>query len=140
MDRPGYFIRPTIVRDIKEGSKLVDEEQFGPVLPMIKYSDNEDVIRRANATNYGLGASVWSVRPRSRPQRCEPDRSGHRLDQQASRHGAAHPVRRPPSSRELASNLPRKASPNPPNSRSSTPHVKRQTSTIAAASLPWSSF
>jgi acyl-CoA reductase-like NAD-dependent aldehyde dehydrogenase len=60
MDRPGYFIEPTIVRDIKEGSRLVDEEQFGPVLPVIKYSDSEDVIRRANATTYGLGASVWS--------------------------------------------------------------------------------
>jgi len=60
MDRPGYFIEPTIVRDIKEGSKLVDEEQFGPVLPLIKYSDKDDVIRRANATTYGLGASVWS--------------------------------------------------------------------------------
>ena len=60
MDRPGYFIEPTIVRDINEGSRLVDEEQFGPVLPVIKYSDNDDVIRRANATNYGLGASIWS--------------------------------------------------------------------------------
>ena len=60
MDRPGYFIEPTIVRDIQEGSRLVDEEQFGPVLPLIKYSDSEDVIRRANGTNYGLGASVWS--------------------------------------------------------------------------------
>jgi len=60
MDRPGYFIEPTIVRDIKEGSKLVDEEQFGPVLPVIKYSDPEDVIQRANGTTYGLGASVWS--------------------------------------------------------------------------------
>src|SRR3984885_9148289 len=58
IDRPGYFIKPTIVRDIKEGSRLVDEEQFGPVLPVIKYSDTEDVIRRANATTYGLGASV----------------------------------------------------------------------------------
>jgi acyl-CoA reductase-like NAD-dependent aldehyde dehydrogenase len=43
-----------------EGSRPVDEEQFGPVLPVIKYSDNDDVIRRANAANYGLGASVWS--------------------------------------------------------------------------------
>ena len=60
MDRPGYFIEPTIVRDIQEGSKLVDEEQFGPVLPLIKYSDKNDAIRRANATTYGLGASVWS--------------------------------------------------------------------------------
>jgi acyl-CoA reductase-like NAD-dependent aldehyde dehydrogenase len=60
IDRPGYFIKPTIVRDIKEGSRLVDEEQFGPVLPVIKYSDSDDVIRRANATTYGLGGSVWS--------------------------------------------------------------------------------
>jgi acyl-CoA reductase-like NAD-dependent aldehyde dehydrogenase len=60
MDRPGYFVQPTIVRDIKEGSRLVDEEQFGPVLPVIKYSDSDDVIRRANATTYGLGGSVWS--------------------------------------------------------------------------------
>ncbi|MGJ4911464.1 aldehyde dehydrogenase family protein [Bradyrhizobium oligotrophicum] len=64
MDRPGYFIEPTIVRDIKEGSKLVDEEQFGPVLPVIKYSDPSDVIRRANGTSYGLGASVWSSDPK----------------------------------------------------------------------------
>lgn len=60
VDRPGYFIRPTIVRDIAEGSRLVDEEQFGPVLPVLKYEDTDEVIRRANATNYGLGASVWS--------------------------------------------------------------------------------
>ena len=55
-DGPALCIEPTIVRDIQEGSKLVDEEQFGPVLPLIKYSDkNDDAIRRANAT-YGLGA------------------------------------------------------------------------------------
>jgi len=64
MDRPGYFIQPTIVRDIKEGSPLVDEEQFGPVLPVIKYKEMEDVIRRANGTTYGLGASVWSSDPK----------------------------------------------------------------------------
>ena len=59
-DRPGYFIRPTIVRDIAEGTRLVDEEQFGPVLPVMKFSDPKDAIRRANATTYGLGGSVWS--------------------------------------------------------------------------------
>src|SRR5271169_532417 len=64
MDRPGYFIQPTIVRDIKEGSRLVDEEQFGPVLPVIKYTDMEDVIPRANGSTYGLGASVWSSDPK----------------------------------------------------------------------------
>lgn len=56
----GYFIRPTIVRDIEDGSRLVDEEQFGPVLPLIKYSDPEDALARANASNYGLGGSIWS--------------------------------------------------------------------------------
>jgi acyl-CoA reductase-like NAD-dependent aldehyde dehydrogenase len=56
----GYFIRPTIVRDITDGTRLVDEEQFGPVLPVIKYSDPEDALARANASPYGLGASVWS--------------------------------------------------------------------------------
>jgi acyl-CoA reductase-like NAD-dependent aldehyde dehydrogenase len=61
LDRPGYFIHPTIVRDIKEGARLVEEEQFGPVLPVIKFSDVDDVIRQANGTEFGLGASVWST-------------------------------------------------------------------------------
>jgi acyl-CoA reductase-like NAD-dependent aldehyde dehydrogenase len=56
----GYFIRPTIVRDITDGTRLVDEEQFGPVLPVIKYSDPEDALVRANASPYGLGGSIWS--------------------------------------------------------------------------------
>jgi len=56
----GYFIRPTIVADIAEGSKLVDEEQFGPVLPVIRYTDVDDAVARANASAYGLGGSVWS--------------------------------------------------------------------------------
>lgn len=56
----GYFIRPTIVRDIEDGSRLVDEEQFGPVLPVIKFSDPDDALRRANSSPYGLGGSIWS--------------------------------------------------------------------------------
>jgi acyl-CoA reductase-like NAD-dependent aldehyde dehydrogenase len=56
----GFFIRPTIVRDISDGTRLVDEEQFGPVLPVIKYSDPEDALARANASPYGLGGSIWS--------------------------------------------------------------------------------
>jgi acyl-CoA reductase-like NAD-dependent aldehyde dehydrogenase len=59
-DRPGYFIRPTIVRDISEGNRLVDEEQFGPVLPVIRFSDADEAVARANASPYGLGGSVWS--------------------------------------------------------------------------------
>ena len=56
----GYFIPPTIVRDIDDDSRLVSEEQFGPVLPVIKYDDIDDVIERANNSDYGLGGSVWS--------------------------------------------------------------------------------
>ena len=59
-DGPGYFIRPTIVRDIPDDARLVREEQFGPVLPVLRYSDVDDAIRRANSTDYGLGATVWS--------------------------------------------------------------------------------
>jgi acyl-CoA reductase-like NAD-dependent aldehyde dehydrogenase len=62
-DKPGYFIRPTIVRDIKEGSRLVDEEQFGPVLPVMSFADESEAIERANASAWGLGGSVWSANP-----------------------------------------------------------------------------
>ena len=58
-DRPGYFIRPTIVADIDDTSRLVAEEQFGPVLPVVKYADPEDALKRANASPWGLGGSVW---------------------------------------------------------------------------------
>lgn len=60
MNRPGYFIEPTIVADIKEGTRLVDEEPFGPVLPVIRFSDIDDAIGRANSTRFGLGGSVWT--------------------------------------------------------------------------------
>lgn len=56
----GYFIEPTVVRDITDGTKLVDEEQFGPVMPVIKYSDPAEAIARANASIYGLGGSIWA--------------------------------------------------------------------------------
>ncbi len=59
IDRPGYFIAPTIVRDIADDARLVREEQFGPVLPVMKYKDIDDVIDRANDSPFGLGGSVW---------------------------------------------------------------------------------
>jgi acyl-CoA reductase-like NAD-dependent aldehyde dehydrogenase len=59
----GFFIRPTIVRDIPEEARLVQEEQFGPVLPVLRYKDLNDAIARANDTEYGLGATVWAKSP-----------------------------------------------------------------------------
>lgn len=60
LDRAGYFFPVTIVRDIPETSRLVQEEPFGPILPVIKFSDVEDALARANAVSVGLGGSVWS--------------------------------------------------------------------------------
>lgn len=56
----GYFFPPTIFADITDGFRLVDEEQFGPVLPIIKYSNVDDVIKTANDNENGLGGSIWS--------------------------------------------------------------------------------
>lgn len=61
LDRSGYFFPPTLITDIQEGAQLVDEEQFGPVLPVLSFTDINDAIARANRTPLGLGASVWSA-------------------------------------------------------------------------------
>ena len=55
----GYFYPITIVADVDHGCKLVDREQFGPALPIIRYSDLADVIAKANDNPAGLGGSVW---------------------------------------------------------------------------------
>lgn len=57
------FYPITLVADMKDGVRLVDEEQFGPALPIIKYHDVEDAIRSANGLDVGLGASVWGSDP-----------------------------------------------------------------------------
>jgi acyl-CoA reductase-like NAD-dependent aldehyde dehydrogenase len=55
----GWFIPVTLVDNPPEDSRIVAEEPFGPILPVLKWRDEADVIRRANDTPYGLGASVW---------------------------------------------------------------------------------
>lgn len=60
LDRPGYFVRPTILRDLPDDARIVREEQFGPVLPVLRYADIEDAVARINDSDFGLGASVWS--------------------------------------------------------------------------------
>lgn len=56
----GYFFEPTILGGLAEGVRIVDEEQFGPALPILRYRDVDDAIERANATMFGLSGSVWS--------------------------------------------------------------------------------
>jgi len=60
VDGPGYFFQPTVIAGATEGTRLVDEEQFGPALPVIPYRDVDDAVARANGTMYGLSGSVWS--------------------------------------------------------------------------------
>lgn len=57
---PGNFYPLTLVADLKNGDRLVDEEQFGPALPIIKYADLAEVIKQANDNPNGLGGSVWT--------------------------------------------------------------------------------
>ncbi|RJG24714.1 aldehyde dehydrogenase family protein [Massilia cavernae] len=59
LSRPGYFIAPTIVRDVDDDALIVREEQFGPILPVLKYTDINGAIERINNSEYGLGGTVW---------------------------------------------------------------------------------
>jgi acyl-CoA reductase-like NAD-dependent aldehyde dehydrogenase len=63
IDRPGYFFEPTILAGLSDGTRIVDEEQFGPALPVISYRNEGDAVERANATHFGLSGSVWSADP-----------------------------------------------------------------------------
>jgi acyl-CoA reductase-like NAD-dependent aldehyde dehydrogenase len=57
----GFFVEPTIIDNPPDDARIVQEEQFGPVLPLLKFSDVDEVVARANASEYGLCASVWSA-------------------------------------------------------------------------------
>src|SRR5699024_4245057 len=57
-DQPGYFFPTTLVADIDNDNPLVAEEQFGPALPIIKYSTVDEAIEMANSLDVGLGSSV----------------------------------------------------------------------------------
>jgi len=85
----GYFYPITLVADIADGARLVAEEQFGPVLPIIKYRDVADAIAKANALDAALGASVWSS------DASEAMRVAQQLEAGTvwiNQHGAIHPM------------------------------------------------
>lgn len=60
-DYGGYYFQPTILTNVGAGVRVVDEEQFGPLLPVMPFSDVEEAIAAANATEYGLAGSVWTA-------------------------------------------------------------------------------
>jgi acyl-CoA reductase-like NAD-dependent aldehyde dehydrogenase len=57
---PGHFLRPTIVSGLDQQAPLVQQEQFGPALPVVPFDTEEEAIAMAEDSEYGLGASVWS--------------------------------------------------------------------------------
>lgn len=59
LEGKGYFVPPTVVRDVDESSRLIREETFGPIRSILKYGSVDEVVRRVNDTPYGLGNSVW---------------------------------------------------------------------------------
>ncbi|MEP2990320.1 MAG: aldehyde dehydrogenase family protein [Parasphingorhabdus sp.] len=60
LETDGYYVEPTVIVDVKPGMSVVDEEIFGPVLVAQRFEDMDDVIKAANATPFGLSASVWT--------------------------------------------------------------------------------
>jgi betaine-aldehyde dehydrogenase len=59
-DQPGFFYPPTLVADVDESSEIYRDEVFGPVLTVRSFTDDDDAIRQANDTAYGLAASAWT--------------------------------------------------------------------------------
>jgi acyl-CoA reductase-like NAD-dependent aldehyde dehydrogenase len=56
----GYFLEPAVIAEPGEDSRLMREEVFGPVLPVLRFSDFDEALARANDTPYGLGSSIWT--------------------------------------------------------------------------------
>lgn len=57
----GYFVAPTVIDNPPDDAEVVTAEAFGPIVPLLRFHDMDDVIRRANATDYGLAASIWTT-------------------------------------------------------------------------------
>jgi aldehyde dehydrogenase (NAD+) len=61
VDGPGYYVQPTVFANVEHDMRISQEEIFGPVASVIRFKDEQDAIRLANGTSYGLAAGVWSA-------------------------------------------------------------------------------
>ena len=57
----GYFVSPTVFANVQDNMRIAQEEIFGPVISAISFKDSDDLIKRANATTFGLGSGVWTT-------------------------------------------------------------------------------
>jgi aldehyde dehydrogenase (NAD+) len=56
----GYFVPPTVFANVRDDMRIAQEEIFGPVISAIPFTDTDELIKRANATTFGLGSGVWT--------------------------------------------------------------------------------
>jgi aldehyde dehydrogenase (NAD+) len=56
----GYFVEPTLFTNVTDDMRIAREEIFGPVMSVLKFKNVDEIVRRANDTNFGLAAAVWT--------------------------------------------------------------------------------
>jgi acyl-CoA reductase-like NAD-dependent aldehyde dehydrogenase len=86
---PGYFYPLTVIADATDDMRVVKEEQFGPVIPVVKYKSVDEAIARANSLEVGLGGSVWGDDPQQAAQLATRLECGTAW---VNQHGALHPL------------------------------------------------
>jgi acyl-CoA reductase-like NAD-dependent aldehyde dehydrogenase len=86
---PGFFYPLTVIADTTDEMRVVKEEQFGPVIPIVKYKTVDEAIRRANSLEVGLGGSVWGNDPEAAAQFASRLECGTAW---VNQHGTLHPM------------------------------------------------
>ena len=86
---PGFFYPLTVIADATDDMAIVKEEQFGPAIPVIRYSTVEEAVRRANSLEVGLGGSVWGNDPDAWPHVAASLECGTAW---VNQHGVLHPL------------------------------------------------
>jgi acyl-CoA reductase-like NAD-dependent aldehyde dehydrogenase len=87
--KPGYFYPLTVIAEARDDMRVVKEEQFGPVIPLVKYKSVEEAIERANSLEVGLGGSVWGNDPREAARYARELECGTAW---VNQHGTLHPM------------------------------------------------